>query len=219
MSCILHALFPVRFYLRDGAYDASRPRCSAWSSMHGASESISDCLRRFKPVQHPSDGSSMHPARAQCLCSLSVLSLTLTTRPCSALKSHALHTPFDRSVAARRRQWQHHACSRAMTEPLHMPMRDQLSCRAQQHASADALTSEAGALDSGRQEDSGSSSSSNGGFDCSEEHGPVMFELCKIPGDGSCLFRALAQGLHQVQTGYPFVPWAHLPLCCPDRLP
>lgn len=29
----------------------------------------------------------------------------------------------------------------------------------------------------------------------------MQFEICRIPGDGSCLFRALAQGVHQLETG------------------
>ncbi len=29
----------------------------------------------------------------------------------------------------------------------------------------------------------------------------MQFEICRIPGDGSCLFRALAQGTHQLETG------------------
>ena len=35
----------------------------------------------------------------------------------------------------------------------------------------------------------------------SREHGAVQFEICRISGDGSCLFKALAQGLHQLETG------------------
>ncbi len=35
----------------------------------------------------------------------------------------------------------------------------------------------------------------------SKDHSPVQFEVCRVPGDGSCLFRALAQGLHQLETG------------------
>ena len=29
----------------------------------------------------------------------------------------------------------------------------------------------------------------------------MQFEICRIPGDGSCLFRAVAQGVHQLETG------------------
>ena len=35
----------------------------------------------------------------------------------------------------------------------------------------------------------------------SREDGAVQFEICRISGDGSCLFKALAQGLHQLETG------------------
>ena len=60
----------------------------------------------------------------------------------------------------------------------------------------------------------GSSSSSGsegslGAYSSSEENSPVSFEMCRIPGDGSCLFRALAQGQHQLQRGQP--------LCQTDR--
>ena len=52
----------------------------------------------------------------------------------------------------------------------------------------------------------GSSSSSGsegslGAYSSSEDNSPVSFEMCRIPGDGSCLFRALAQGQHQLQRG------------------
>ena len=51
----------------------------------------------------------------------------------------------------------------------------------------------------------GSSSSGSkgslGAYSSSEDSSPVSFEMCRIPGDGSCLFRALAQGQHQLQTG------------------
>ena len=36
----------------------------------------------------------------------------------------------------------------------------------------------------------------------------MQFEICRIPGDGSCLFRALAQGVHQLETGETPDPFA-----------
>ena len=53
------------------------------------------------------------------------------------------------------------------------------------------------------QESSSSSGSqgSLGAYSSSEDSSPVSFEMCRIPGDGSCLFRALAQGQHQLQRG------------------
>ena len=53
-------------------------------------------------------------------------------------------------------------------------------------------------------QDSCSSSAGKGGlgaYSSSEDSSPVSFEMCRIPGDGSCLFRALAQGQHQLQRG------------------
>ena len=44
----------------------------------------------------------------------------------------------------------------------------------------------------------GNSSSSRG---ATKDDSAVQFEICRIPGDGSCLFRALAQGLHQLEAG------------------
>ena len=46
-----------------------------------------------------------------------------------------------------------------------------------------------------------SSSSSSSTSEASREQSAVQFEICRIPGDGSCLFRALAQGVHQLETG------------------
>lgn len=61
-------------------------------------------------------------------------------------------------------------------------------------AAASSLTSEGAAVGS-----QGTTSSSSRG--ASKDHSAVQFEICRIPGDGSCLFRALAQGLHQLETG------------------
>ena len=40
-----------------------------------------------------------------------------------------------------------------------------------------------------------------GAYSSSDDCSPVSFEMCRIPGDGSCLFRALAQGQHQLHKG------------------
>ena len=58
----------------------------------------------------------------------------------------------------------------------------------------------------------GNSSSNRG---ASEDHSAVQFDICRIPGDGSCLFRALAQGLHQLETGEERL----LPIAWLNRLP
>ena len=56
---------------------------------------------------------------------------------------------------------------------------------------------------------------SSGGSSSDAEGAPVQFEIHRIAGDGSCLFRAVAQGTHHVSTGE--APLAHIACCATLR--
>ncbi|BDA45848.1 probable OVARIAN TUMOR DOMAIN-containing deubiquitinating enzyme 4 [Coccomyxa sp. Obi] len=94
--------------------------------------------------------------------------------------------------------------------PLSLPSdrRGQLkvSCRASGSAfNSDRIqqvdSSRAPAELGGSAADRSSASSSDGQGSSGSDGAPVQFEIHKIAGDGSCLFRAIAQGAHHVSTG------------------
>jgi len=92
----------------------------------------------------------------------------------------------------------------APTSELHSSSRmshfTRLSCKAHEAASAGKFQAQGAdvAIGMGIKIDS---SSSRGMSSSTTEQSAVQFEICKIPGDGSCLFRALAQGNNQLGTG------------------
>ena len=95
----------------------------------------------------------------------------------------------------------HQDTSAAMACSLHSRRRN--LGRSQGRRSGNAIArADAAAVDIGQHScRSRGSEGSQEALSSSEDNSPVSFVMCRIPGDGSCLFRALVQGQHQLQRG------------------
>ena len=140
----------------------------------------------------------MGPSRASCLCNHKTPSIRLSVSPCRSVSSHLGTRPATTaSVGALR---QHLPWSVQAAQCHSLSVRQTLSCDARRSRLVSTIQAEA--ADFASRIDRGTNNNSSGRTSQpSREQSAVQFEICRIPGDGSCLFRALAQGVHQLETG------------------
>ena len=140
---------------------------------------------------------AMHPANAHHLCLSRIITSRLQLRllcPSTTFsQSCSAHARF-RAPCLQRDTSAAQACSlHNRRRPLGRSQRRGVSATAGADTAAVAIGQDSCSSSAGE--------GSLGAYSSNEDSSPVTFEMCKIPGDGSCLFRALAQGQHQLQKG------------------
>lgn len=136
----------------------------------------------------------MGPSRASCICNQIAPSIRLSPSPCMSSASRPSAGPSVPTSQMRRSDQAANCHS--------MSVKQRLSCEARRTRKANIIRAQAANFASGadRGENIANSSSSSIS-EAGRERSAVQFQICRIPGDGSCLFRALAQGVHQLETG------------------
>ena len=139
----------------------------------------------------------MGPSRASWICNQKTSSIRLSLSPCRGMSSASsiFAAPSLMAFISRVRRYDQAGDCHSTS------VKQRLSCDAGRTRKANTIRAKAADFASGTDRRSSITSSSGSTSEAGREDSAVQFQICRIPGDGSCLFRALAQGVHQVETG------------------